>query len=270
MKSAKMKLIEVDVTPDMALEWLTANVNNRNVSRKHVAMLAELMTHGHFRFVGDPIRFDLDGRLLDGQHRLHAIIESETTQHMAIMVGLDPDSQLFMDTGRRRTAGDQLAVALGVKDANRAAAIARTYLMWRHDAFLSQTRTFTLPEIVDWAEANEASLHEATRVTRKLTTSRVPTSAPVSGAAYLAARELNQADAEIFWDRLADGASLDADNPILVLRNAITRRKQRDRWTQPEEFAFYARAWNTWRREGKLQRLQAWRGPLTRDNLRLR
>lgn len=270
MKSAKKEILEADVTPELALEWLTVNVNNRTISRKHVRMLADAMRHDRFEFVGDPIRFDREGRLLDGQHRLEAIIESETTQHMAVMVGLDPTDQVFMDTGRRRNPGDQLLVALGIRDGNRAAAIARTYLMWKDRVFISQTRTFSMPELVDWAEANESLLVDATRRSRTVTGHKVPTSGAVCGAVYLAAHELSPTDAAVFFERLSDGAELEVTNPILVLRNKIIKVARQDRWTQVEEFAYYTRAWNAWRANDQLQRLQGWRGAITLENLRLR
>lgn len=268
--SDKIQIAEQLVTPEVALEWLTANTHNRTVSKKHVGMLAALMSRNEFAFVGDPIRFDTEGRLLDGQHRLHAIVESETSHRMVIVRGLDPESQTYMDAGRKRSSGDQLAVALGIRNANRAAAIARTYLMWRDGLMLSETRKISIPEVVAYADDNHDILVDATTRASRITGASVPTSAAVSGAVYLAARRLNPSDAETFWDRMADGVDLEATSPILVLRNAIIKRGKRERWNRAEEWAYYTRAWNTWRKHGSLQRLQGWRDAITVENLRLR
>jgi hypothetical protein len=267
---SKIEVTEEVVTPEVALDWLTRNDNNRTVSKKHVRMLADMMSAGKFHFVGDPIRFDGDGRLLDGQHRLHAIVESETAHPMLVVRGLEPEAQAFMDAGRKRTPGDQLAVALGIRNASRAASIVRTYLMWREGGLLSETRKISIPDIVDWAEANEDILVEATVAAGRVVLTSVPTSAAVCGGVYLAARKISPEDAERFWARLADGADLEPENPILVLRNTIIRRHKRDRWTRLEEWAYYTRAWNTWRKNGSLQRLQGWRDQITLENLRLR
>jgi hypothetical protein len=258
------------VTPNMALDWLTANTNNRTISKKHVKLLAGMMERNEFHFVGDPIRFDVDGRLLDGQHRLHAIIDSETSQRFIIVRGLAPESQVYMDAGRKRSPGDQLAVALGIRNGNRAAAIVRNYLMWRDGLLISETRTISVPEIVTYAEDNEDLVVDATLRASRITSASVPTSAAVCGAVYLAARRINEHDAEVFWERMADGVDLDATNPILVLRNAIIRRARRERWKRTEEWAYYARSWNTWRKNGSLERLQGWRDSITLENLRLR
>lgn len=261
---------EVTVTPEVALDWLTRNDHNRNISKKHVALLANMMSRNEFPFVGDPIRFDNTGRLLDGQHRLHAIIESETAQRMLVVTGLPPESQVYMDAGRRRSPGDQLLVMLGMRNGNRAAAIARTYMMWRDGVLLSETRKIGIPEIVSWCTDNEDTLIEATARASKVTAASIPTSARVSGAVYLAARKINPDDANTFWDRLVDGVDLDTANPILTLRNGIIRRQRRERWTVVEEWAYYARCWNTWRKNGSLEKLQGWRDGITLENLRLR
>lgn len=270
MKNAKINITEMVVTPEQALDWLTRNDNNRVISKKHVNLLADMMARGEYHFVGDPIRFDTDGRLLDGQHRLNAIVESETHQPMLVITGLPPESQVFMDAGRKRSPGDQMTVALGIRNGNQAASIARTYIAWRDRCFLTATRTVGIPEIVSWAADNEDLLVDATTRARRITSNQIPTSVAVSGAVYLAAHNLNPNDAGIFWDRLADGVDLDARNPILVLRNGIMRRSKRDRWTRLEEWAYYTRCWNTWRNARNMERLQGWRDQITLENLRLR
>jgi len=270
MKSTDVQVTTQLVTPDIALEWLTANENNRNLSKKHVALLAGMMKRNIFHFTGDPVQFDWDGRLLNGQHRLNAIIESETSHQMVVVTGLPPESQQYMDAGRKRTPGDQLTLALGIRNGNQAAAIVRTYIQWRDDVFLSETRTISVPEIVGWAEANEDLLVDATARARRVTSARIPTSAAVSGAVYIAATKVSASDADVFWSRMADGVDLDATNPILVLRNGIIRRRDRERWTRVEEWAYYARCWNVWRKNGHMERLQGWRDSITVDNLKLR
>ncbi len=268
--TANEKVEILDVTPEMAIEWLDQNAGNRTVSKKHVALLAQMMIRNEWHFVGDPVRFDQEGKLLDGQHRLLALIESETTQRMVVIHNLPAESQVYMDAGRRRSPGDQLMVALGMRNGTRAAAIVRTYLAWRDEVFLSETRKIGIPEIVTWATDNQTVLHDAVTNASRVIAASIPTSAAVSGAVFLAARRLDPGHADYFWARLADGVELDATDPILTLRNGIIRRARRDRWTRVEEWAYYARCWNTWRRDGSLLKLQGWRDGITLENLRLR
>ena len=60
------------VTPSQAGIWLKSNPNNRSLSRSRVERLAGYMREGKFHQNGDTIRFDEDGALLDGQHRVGA------------------------------------------------------------------------------------------------------------------------------------------------------------------------------------------------------
>lgn len=66
------------ITPDIAKTMLGENVNNRRISHDNVNMFAREMRNGEWRFNGEAIKFSKDGRLLDGQHRLLAVIAALT------------------------------------------------------------------------------------------------------------------------------------------------------------------------------------------------
>lgn len=66
---------KVKVTPDMAQAWLDGQVQNRNVSKVTTEQYAAAMRDG--AWIADeavPLRFNEQGRLADGQHRLAAVI----------------------------------------------------------------------------------------------------------------------------------------------------------------------------------------------------
>jgi len=100
------------VDPDTALAWLeTANTNNRRVSDKHVHRLARDMAEGKWRLTHEAIAFDVDGTLLDGQHRLWAIIESGAAVEMFVWRNIDGDSMMAIDCGKVRSMADILNIA---------------------------------------------------------------------------------------------------------------------------------------------------------------
>ena len=66
----------VMVTPELAAEWLTHNTHNRGLKPIAIKRFAEDMTTGDWQWNGESIRFAADGTLLDGQNRLHAIVDS--------------------------------------------------------------------------------------------------------------------------------------------------------------------------------------------------
>lgn len=105
------------VTPKMAKEWLSNNPHNRKIKIPRSQRYAELMKKGQWSLTNEGIGIDKYGRLLDGQHRLQAIVLSETSQMMLILKGLDPDTRSKINRGRNRSITDDLNI-LGFKNAN--------------------------------------------------------------------------------------------------------------------------------------------------------
>jgi hypothetical protein len=65
------------LTPKRAAELLEANTTNRPLSRPVVRAFAEAMRRGDWLITHQGIAFDVNGVLVDGQHRLAAIIEAD-------------------------------------------------------------------------------------------------------------------------------------------------------------------------------------------------
>lgn len=108
----------VMVSAETAKRWLAHNKRNRNISPTDVQRYRLDMEAGLWRFAADPIRFDVNGNLIDGQHRLTALSElADICLPMLIVRGLPPETQKVMDQGRKRTPGQQLYLS-GIKDAN--------------------------------------------------------------------------------------------------------------------------------------------------------
>jgi len=98
----------VMVTPEMAARWLEGNIHNRDIRIADVNRYAEDMRRGRWKLTHQAIAFTEDGTLIDGQHRLWAILESGVTVPMLVVHGLAMDTQLVIDTHRGRTASDAL------------------------------------------------------------------------------------------------------------------------------------------------------------------
>lgn len=85
------------------------NTKNRKANRYHVNALARNMLNGTWRYNGDPIRFDSNGTLIDGQHRLLAIVKAEKTIMFNVIRGLDPECIKAIDVeSKPRTLADLL------------------------------------------------------------------------------------------------------------------------------------------------------------------
>lgn len=95
-----------DVNPESAKEFLEHNTHNRKMADRPVAQLAADMAAGLYQITHQGVALSDDGVLLDGQHRLQAIIESNTTQTLLVTRGLPTHTQVAMDGGRKRLASD--------------------------------------------------------------------------------------------------------------------------------------------------------------------
>lgn len=95
------------VTPKTAKEWLTHNAeNNRHINGKRVKMYAEDMKNNKWKLTHQGVAFDADGQLIDGQHRLEAVIKSGVPVRMLVMwyrYRVQEGALLAMDLGAART-----------------------------------------------------------------------------------------------------------------------------------------------------------------------
>lgn len=101
----------VNVTPDMARRWLLRNSANRNLRAAKINQYARDMEAGRWTLSNDDICFAPDGTLLNGQHRLNAVIKSGRTVLMGIKRNVPPAARQNMDSGASRTPADVLRFA---------------------------------------------------------------------------------------------------------------------------------------------------------------
>ena len=101
-----MKIQVVDVTPKMAHSWLKRNPSNRPMRPAYVKAMAEAMKRGEWAVTHQPIALNGE-RLVDGQHRLSAVIESGLPS-VKMSVAYDVDSKTFdaIDIGLKRSYAD--------------------------------------------------------------------------------------------------------------------------------------------------------------------
>lgn len=105
------------INPEKAQEYLNMSGGNRNISTPIVNSYALSMKQGKWMLNGEPIVFDIDGVLLNGHHRLHAIIKAGVPIQTFVTRGVEHESFTTFDCGRHRTVG-QLIGMQGVKNYN--------------------------------------------------------------------------------------------------------------------------------------------------------
>lgn len=104
----KKEIREVVITPEYAEELLKMNINNRAVRTKKVAELAEVMKKGEWELSNDAIVVSEGNILLNGQHRLMAVVKSGVACPFILYTGAEDSSFDIMDTPIVRRVADAI------------------------------------------------------------------------------------------------------------------------------------------------------------------
>ena len=99
----------VSIDKSMATEMMKRNMVNRSLSPGRVAQYAESLRKGDWQLNGESIKFNKRGELIDGQHRLSAVISVGVPMITAVMTNIDDDVSV-MDRGRNRNVTDSLII----------------------------------------------------------------------------------------------------------------------------------------------------------------
>lgn len=209
----------VEVTPEIANEWLKANRKNRKVKENTVTAYHRDMRNDAWMITHQGIAFDDAGNLIDGQHRLMAVLAAKRPVTMLVSAGWPTGAKRktmdAVDRGVQRSLKDQLELQHGIKDAGSVVKIVNQIVaaaLGLRRVFKSTTDStlavFELyQEEIKWLLANPVK----TLGIRK---------AGVVGCMALGRAVWPDKTAE-FYSRLITGENLSGKSPILLLRNYL-------------------------------------------------
>jgi hypothetical protein len=243
------------ISPVKAAEMLAANTSNRPLSKSAVRGFAEAMVRGDWLVTHQGIAFDTDGVLVDGQHRLAAIIEADLPVELTVFTDVEPNTFDVLDTGKKRNAADVLAIE-GEKSTATLAAMVRT--VWQFENRPEATwsgggAAVTNHQIVQTLEAHP-KIRDFVAVGERIATETGMIKSAAGAAAYLVEQANKREKAKLaeWYEGVIDGAGLGKNDPRLVFRRtmfAMARKQagvvQRRRDTR-EHVALYVKAFNAW------------------------
>lgn len=237
----------VEITPALAEDMLKGNINNRTMRQYVVEAYARDMVNGNWTYTGDAIRLDKDGNVLDGQHRLAAVVLANKAFYTKVIKGLPAEARKAIDTGIPRNAADVFRMD-GSKYARDRAAVLRQWTIiqqnYSHGVPVNTTRKITISEIEKaHAQFGADKVQDAVAGVNKL---YIQTRVNKTAAAtlLLLADEVGRGeDAAIFLNQIETGSGLAADSPALAIRNAAFRLSQA-RLTSVEWLAHLILAFN--------------------------
>lgn len=230
-----MKIETELITPEMAEAYLAKNGSNRRVSSLRVASYMKDIQAGRWQFNPSPIVFSQSGMLLDGQHRLIAIVDAGVAVEMLVMTGAPDSCKDTIDSGKSRSAGDALAIR-GVLNANSVASIAARIIAFEksgskyvmgnaHHTINKTNANATKKEVVEYVVENDEylqSLHVRGSGLYDATPIRVMSPAEI-GFLFHALTPENEANE--FLSKIVTGVGLVDKTPELALRRILEKTR---------------------------------------------
>lgn len=215
------KISDIIVTPDVAADLLSQNTTNRPLSRPIVSKYARMMAMGRWIFNGDTITRS-NGVLIDGQHRLAAVVKSGFSIRCILVDGVDAGAFATKDAGKPRTYGDLLSIG-GFRNANALGAAATTVMkileMQRDDSAGFYNKAMDNASILDWVVKNP-------ELSGYYTSSKMGVGRNTVRMAMCFLYQQKGADISAFMNRLNSGVGLTKTDPAYHLREYLVRRRE--------------------------------------------
>lgn len=266
-----MEAKRMEITPQIAERILSKqNGLNRTLRKSHVRLLADEMLSGNWlEFSGETIKFDIDKKLIDGQHRLAAVILYGEPITFDVVYNLEKKVYHKIDQGLKRNGADILNIH-GVKNCSSTAAIIKGVLRLR--------RNEKIPDVINDGyrrPSNSNILREYDSAPDywdgvTLLSKRLSVKKPnfMSGSQYgIWCHRMNhfdRLDSETFLTALASGEG-EGNDPIFKLYKILLLDKMKPnmRFQKNKVNALIIKAWNLYRVGKKVKTLN-W-NPKTED-----
>ncbi len=250
------------VGPRKAKRWLETQEANRKLSRRRIEFYADQMRMNQWSFNGQTITFDEEGHLIDGQHRLQAIIESGQSIETIVVRGVtDDNAQATIDCGMGRTAAHIMQIR---GEANSTALAALLKYIWRYENRSSQNIARNRAGNVDIMSVLER--HPKARDAVRLPAGKYLREiggclAQAAFCKYVLMRALDDEElADAFIEEVATGVNLETDSPSLALRRSILRLNRglghNGSGFRDYVLALFVKAMNAWANEQPMKQIR--------------
>jgi hypothetical protein len=260
------------ITPAKAKQYLATRVANRTLSESKVLEYGIAMEADRWSLNGETIKFDADGHLFDGQHRLEACILAQVSFRSYVVRGVkDANAMSTVDTGKGRSHTDVWTIA-GHKSAAMTSTIALMVILYeqgrvswngfigrqipRTSAVASAAKRTPMAssyvskeELLGFGETNITRLAAAAHFVQSSPVRKVM-SAQAAGALYYFAERKDPVAIGQFLNDVGTGIGLAAGDPALVLRDHVAfRTRAGSKLHRAYVFGMMIKAWNA-RRAG--------------------
>lgn len=255
----------IDVTPELAQQWLLRNIKNRNLRKGIVAQYGRDMAAGEWAINGSTVVFDDKDILIDGQHRLNAIAGCDTlgaSFPTLVVRGVTEKAKRTIDGGAKRKMADRLKIDDTQASPTILASLLRRAHMWDRGVYVNVGGSSpSAAEMYAYLENNPGVLWSsefAGSVRRRVL---APTS--VVAIAHWVTSRVSSGDAKWFFDQLIEPTELPAGHAIHALNKKLKAEVSRvGRANETELLAAFVIAWNAYRKGHSLSAIRMPNGGL--------
>jgi len=255
MKKADMvrgEMVQVDTKT--AEEWLLKNlaaenegeIRNRKKSKNVEAKYYDEMMRGKWNELnGETIKFDADGNLIDGQHRLSAQIRTGKTMWWFVAYNCRRDAFKTIDNGTNRRAPDMLSIH-GEENCNTLAAALTMVAKYKEGTMVRGGHYAVSNQgVLDLIENESGIVRSVELAMRNRGPKGFVANSIVAFVHYMASTNGNEEKADMFLDGLCNQTHYENDQPIAALRkklveNLVASKKA----SRVSVVAWCVKAWN--------------------------
>jgi len=232
----KAKIESVMVGPDLAATIMEGNEGNRPIRDTRVEAYARAMKQGDWTLSDSMICVSKEGKLLNGQHRLKAVIDSGCTVPLTIYWDCPETAYAHMDAGAKRSAADYLG-HLGVTNTTNIAALVRIIIAYRATGRYSPSMEVSpsFDDIYTTYSQDPDGFQQATQLSR--VGKHLFSMTALGAVAYLAADKYPYKKVDAFFNELKVDAvgDLPKHDPRRTLIEYAIKHKMRHRTSIPFE-----------------------------------
>jgi hypothetical protein len=241
-----------EITVARAEHDLSRAAKNRTLAAAKWAEYGRDMTDGHFGLTGETIIYDWDDHLLDGRHRLTAVVTSGRSIFSVVVRGIDPREFYRIDSGKPRSMADVESIKNRTAPGVFAAAL-RLLSLYDGDGLGALKPPRATNDELEKIEAMYPDLEQSLSA-RTWPKRLIPPSVAVFFH-FIFARVDSDA-ANTFMQKLGTGADLSEGNPVHTLRNRLLAEAQQEKRIPPVQlYAWIIKTWNAYAQGQALSRV---------------
>lgn len=240
------------ITPEIARRFLDSGYGmNRNPSKVLVQSLVQAILTDAFKMNGESIIINEKGQLVDGQHRMLAVLEANKAVKMLVARGLSVGSEDTVDTGNGRKGSDVLTMkGFGRKFAGLLAMAAKREMTFnnnsgRFEASHIIRKIYNNHKLLVFVDGNPEIISAAEHIHNYHRRGMMISAGYIAWILYRA-RKQEPDLADTYIDQFITGLNIGEEEPAYVVREKLLRESQRIvRPLSPERrFAVVCRGWH--------------------------